>query len=330
MLLEAQTSTHTLTFSLTPLRFVCEATTPLRLEESAYRAGNNLRGALGNVMQRAYCAGDRRDPAHAATCPVCWLLAANEHPGQERRGYTLTPPRCEPALESYQPGERFEFGLTLFGGALRFLPYFILAVPEMGRMGVGAGRGKFALKQVWTIDPFDDERECLLAEGEALVHTPKLTMTDERVRGVVTKLETSLASTGRLTRNYLTPMRLIQDEALLKAPDFGVLFARLLKRLDELEEQFGNGRRRPFDEVQSLHAGADRVRLVESGTRWVEVRSGSTRSGQPTWLSGFVGSATYSASLEIWRPLLPWLVWGQLAQVGKDTVKGNGIYEIVG
>jgi hypothetical protein len=36
-------------FSLTTthLRFLCEATTPLRLEVDNFRAGSNLRGALG-------------------------------------------------------------------------------------------------------------------------------------------------------------------------------------------------------------------------------------------------------------------------------------------
>ena len=58
-----------------------------------------------------------------------------------------TPSSRQPNVETnrrgrlYKPGERFEFGLTLFGRALQFLPYFVLAVPEMGRLGVGPGRG---------------------------------------------------------------------------------------------------------------------------------------------------------------------------------------------
>lgn len=207
-------------FTLTPLHFTCEATTPLQLEESAYRAGSNLRGALGNVMQRAYCAGDRNDPAHAAACPVCWLLAANERPGQERRGYALRPPvgggdvsrgvsgdvplGDAPPGRLYRAGERFEFGLTLFGETLRFLPYFILAVPEMGRIGVGAGRGKFALKQVSAVDPLiadplqgTGERQCLLAEGDSLVHTPTLAITHERIQQAAARLAGQLPVNGR-------------------------------------------------------------------------------------------------------------------------------------
>ncbi len=306
--------------TLTHLRFTVEALTPVRL--SGYNAGSQLRGALGNVMRRAYCAGDRRDTAHTTACPVCWLLATDEHPGEERRGYALLPPLDPP--DRYAPGERFSFGLTLFGSALRFLPYWILAVPEMGRAGVGAGRGQFALRQVWAADPLGGQSESVLAEGDTLVHTPTLTVTNARVSAAAL-----LAGSGRLSLNFLTPTRLIEDGQLLKAPDFGVFFARLLKRLDELNEQFADGERRPLDEVISLHALADRVRLIETQTRWVEVWSGSSRTGNETPLSGFVGLSTYSAPPEAWASLLPWLIWGQGTQVGKDVVKGNGWYEIV-
>ncbi len=318
--------------TLTHLRFTVEALTPIRLD--GWRAGSNLRGALGNVMRRAYCAHALTpDPApvrfaKAATgegsegCPVCWLLAADEHPGEERRGYALVPPLNPP--EVYQPGERFSFGITLFGEALRYLPYFVLAVPAMGRAGLGVGRGQFALRQVWAADPLNGGFEPVLAEGDSLVHTPTLALTHEQVVRACPKVER-----GRLQLNFLTPMRLVEGERLLKMPDFGAFFARLLKRLDELEEQFALGKGRPLDEVFALQALADRVRLVEADTRWVEVWSGSTRTGNKTPMGGFVGAASYSAPPEVWEPLLPWLIWGQAAQLGKDVVKGNGWYEIV-
>ena len=333
-------------FSLTTthLRFACEVTTPLDLETEKYRAGSNLRGALGQVMTRTYCAGDWQDPAHTATCPVHWLLSANEKPGQERRGYAIVPPQREisperraahnlsfgdiPLLEPYEPGERFEFGITLFGHALKFLPYFVLAVPEMGRAGVGPGRGKFALKSVWAENPLTHERECLLAEGGNLVHTPTLLMTHAQVEQRVNDKWRMTNGELRIAIDFLTPTRLIESGDLAKAPAFDVLFARLLKRLDDLAEQHAGGNGRPREEIDALENLAACVQLVEAQTRWVEVMSGSTRRGKSSPLSGIVGRATYAASAEVWRALLPWLLWGQLAQVGKSAVKGNGVIEI--
>ena len=197
-----------------------------------------------------------------------------------------------------------------------------------------------------------------MAEGTNLVHTPTLTLNHSQVEreaaerllalpdltGFPTRLgqaeqsragmcSFSIEQLGNLSGlaleiRFLTPARLIVNEALCKTPSFDVLFARLLKRLDELEQQFGDGAPRAWEQVQALHELARRVELVEDATRWVEVWSGSTRRGKPSPLSGFVGRARYAAPPDVWQQLLPWLLWGELAQVGKDTVKGNGVMKI--
>ena len=79
------------------------------------------------------------------------------------------------------------------------------------------------------------------------------------------------------------------------------------------------------DEGYRLVGLARAVRLVEDGTRWVELESYSTRQRRATPISGFVGRAVYEGDL---GPFLPWLVWGQFVHVGKDAVKGNGWYVV--
>lgn len=319
-------------FSLTTthLRFVCEARTPLRLEAETFRAGSNLRGALGQVMLRSYCAGDARDAQHTAMCPVHWLLAANEKPGEDRRGYALVPPLPRETKELLNPGDTFEFGLTLFGNALRFLPYFILTAPEMGRLGIGPGRGKFELKRVWALNPLTGESECLFGDAGNVVRTPTMGVNHEMVmQNAECRMCNGKTGDWRLAIEFLTPMRLIDDQHTAKIPDFATLFMRLLKRLDELAEQFAGGTGRALDEVQHLRALAQQVQLCEVNSRWVEVFSGSSRRGMSSPLSGFVGRAVFSARREVWGELLPWLLWGELAQVGKATVKGNGVMRVV-
>lgn len=321
------------TFPLTylRLRFTCAAETPLDL--GGLRAGSNLRGALLNIMRRATCdqyplleRGQEVDPDHAAHCPVCWLAAANENPGHERRGYSLIPPAADSTRLA--PGERFSFHLTLFGEADRFLPYFVLAVPEVGRVGVGPGRGQFSLKRIDAEHPLNGD-EPVLAEGDTVVRPPQTLPGHRDICTAARVLAGQLSGRQPCLRiDFRTPLRLIVNKRLLKAPDFGAIFGHILLRVDHLAAQYAGAGQRPIEDRDRLWALANQVRLVEDGTMWVDVPSRSSRTGQKTWLSGLIGPARYFAPAETWRELLPWLLWGQVTQVGKDTAKGNGAYQI--
>ena len=57
----------------------------------------------------------------------------------------------EPPLERkriYKPEEEFQFGLTLIGRAIDYLPYFIYTFEELGRMGIGKGKSGYDLISV--------------------------------------------------------------------------------------------------------------------------------------------------------------------------------------
>lgn len=120
--------------SLTHLRIDWIARSQFRL--SGYQAGERLRNCLVNVILRATCA---------------------ENPRRAK-------PDPEHAANS----------LTLFGDGFRFLPYLVLALPEMGREGVGPGRGQFDLRAVWAVDPLTEQVEPVLSPGDNLVHVPSI------------------------------------------------------------------------------------------------------------------------------------------------------------
>jgi hypothetical protein len=125
-----------------------------------------------------------------------------------------------------------------------------------------------------------------------------------------------------LAIRFLTPTRLVDGGRLVRRPDFRILMQRLLERLSALARQF-------CDTPLALDFGglihqAEAVQLVADDTRWVELESYSTRLGRATPLGGFIGQATFAGDL---APFLPWLLWGQFTHVGKDAVKGNGLYQ---
>ncbi len=303
------------------LRFDLVARSSIKL--GGYQAGERMRDALAQVMLQAVCPETMRrekpDPEHAANCPACWLLAAETDPGMVRRAYTLAPPL--PLMDLAERGQEFSFVLTLFGQGYQFLPYFVLAVPQMGRLGVGPGRGQFELNAIWAMQPLAGEIHPVLLPGERVVHPPSAAP-DVDLSG----LAAGIPPQADLRIRFLTPTRLIEDDRLVKVPDFGVFFRRLLERLDALRRQHWGAEPRPREEIEHLYALADGVRMVEVNTEWVDLWGPSGRTGGRTPMGGLVGTATYRA--KDWTLLLPWLLLGQGTQVGKLAAKGNGVFEL--
>lgn len=307
----------------THLRFDVIAQAPLRL--GGHQAGERLRDALAAIMLRSACADNPRrqkpTPEHAAACPVCWLLAHENEPGEVRRAYSLVAPL--PAPDILEPGRRFSFVVTLFGSGARYLPYFILAVPDMGRLGVGPGRGQFDLEAIWAVEPFSGAAQAVLKPGEQVVHVPDVCSAWAQAAAQAGLLEPS----ETLQVEFLSPTRLIEGEALVKAPDFSVFYRRLLERIDDLARQYGGSiARRPREEMEERYRLADQVRLVESAVEWIDLWGPSGRTGRRTPMGGFVGRAVYRARQ--WGPLLADIVFGQGVQAGKLAVKGNGVYQV--
>lgn len=314
--------------------FEVEATTPLGL----YRhSGTALRAALFEALSRHFCAAptDARTPGHTAECPVCWLLA-REVAGGERgkdvpRPLALRPPQLD-ASTDFHPGERWRFGLTLVGEAtINLLPYLLLAVEAMGERGLGrplsGRRGRFALRRVWAVNPLTEARQLVLAEGERTLANPALAITAPQIEAAAQRLAAGAAGAGgRLALHFVTPVRLIEKGALVREPRFGPLFRRLLERVERLSELYGAGAPLDPDERARLLAAGDGVALVDHRTRWIDLQSPSSRTRRATPIGGLVGPALYRS--DAWPLLLPWLLWGTLVQVGKDTTKGNGWYEV--
>ncbi len=338
-------------FTAHRLRFVAEVKETIELNE---HQGAAIRGALFHALRNRFC-GNRETAECAACpratdCPVAFLVSTLK-PGADRgrdlpRPYTIQPPlptgdasqpenhRGTTAGHSplrYEPGQPFTFGLTLFANALRLFPYVVLAVDEFERSGIGRKvrqtdgryrRGTLAIRQAWAENPITGKRQPVLQPDKRMVQVPDIPITHEQI---CSRAE-AYPPAGPLSFHFLTPTRLIERGRLVK-PDafhFRPFFQRLLERLTALGQYFA-GAPFPFDPL-ALIAAAERVRLVENDLRWIEVRSYSTRQRRATYISGLLGRATFHS--DDWSPFLPWLLWGQIVHVGKDAVKGNGLYQV--
>jgi hypothetical protein len=327
----AQSSTCKVPLIAHQLHFTVRAETDIHF--SAFK-GSALRGALAGVLQRQYCPewrNERTDALHRQLCPVCQLLSWEQKDiegGDLRRPYVLIPPVDE--RTRYETGEYFSFGLTLFGERQALLPYLVLGITAMGSSGVGqpdrtGQRGRFSLVELEAINPLTGSTRPLL-DAAGMVRLETLPVTHADVQATAERMTAHLEqSCAHLHFNFHTPMRLNQGHHLVKAPVFFPLMKQIVLRVLDLCVQHGEGRP-PVTLAQDVYPYADQVTLVADHTHWWELSGYSHRLGRAQQLSGLVGEATFAAPT--WTPLLPWLVWGQITQVGKNTVKGCGVYTL--
>lgn len=318
-------------FTIHHLRFTVEVETTIELGEFK---GSALRGAWQSHLRTLYCAErDSTDPLHATLCPVCYLLSREADPSDNRRPYAFEPPLTPQTV--FGPGERFTFGISMFGKTIQFLPYIVLSVQQMGQtQGLGKPihprnrRGTFKLARLEEVNPLTGAQGVLYEQGKPLVQMPRHPVTAEQVAATSEDLAARLAEQGnRLTLHFLTPTRIVHEERLVHRPEFAPLMARLVDRIGTLRTQFADLPPVSYEEKGALLASAREVECVCDKTQWWDVKGLSTRLGRPQPLGGFVGRATYQA--RDWTPLLPWLVWGASTHVGKNAVKGEGWYRLL-
>jgi len=301
--------------------------------------GSALRGALYHSLRNRFCTmRPKRLECPACplwqVCPVCTLVStlapANPRGRDVARPYTIQPP-LDGTKTFYEPGESFQFGLTLYAQALQLFPYVIMALYSLEEEGLGRRveanrwrRGTFRVEEVWAENPLTRQRQAVTRPGDQTVEVPDVPITHQQVTAWASRGDWSAA----VTLELLTPLRLTARGRLVKPGwvTFRVFMARLLDRLESLAQHFGE---EPLKlDFAALLRSAEAVRTLDDATRWVELRSYSTRQRRATPIGGLVGKVTFAA--DDWAPFLPWLIWGRFTHLGKDAVKGNGWYRLVG
>jgi hypothetical protein len=327
------------------LRLALQATEPLELEQ---HPGSALRGSLFQGLWERFCVNKAASECATCplvqTCPVSALVAPlrDEHPrGRDLpRPFVIRPPLVAAATAEglrLEPGQSVQFGLTLLGSAGKLFPYVVMASQVMEQNGLGRAlqangrrRGRFRIEQIEAVHPFTGATALLFTQGHATVHSPELAITfaDVAARASDVARET-------LTLHFLTPTRLTAQGRLLLHPDFLALALRLAERLEQVElayttsqqsEQAEDGQRAGEARYQQIKELAASGQTLSDETRWVDVKSYSSRQHRLTPIGGFIGRATFTAPQS---PLLrELLVWGEVLNVGKNTVKGDGWYQI--
>lgn len=309
-------------FSAAHFEFLCQAHDYIEFNE---QPGTAIRGALYKAMLDLF---SPNEPIPGIPLdPVRELLAAEDESnprGQDvPRAFSIQPP----ARRRVEMGKRFKFGVTLYGNADALIPYLFRAIPEMGKVGLGKGRGNFELISIAEFLPLNESRRVLMHPHRLV--PPRLAVTHRRVQE-----EVGLRNCEQVSPRFLTPMRLIERGALVHTPKLGTLLRRLLERAQALVDQYGvypDGKpprhvwKDEWQRMGKLGDQIDETGLIVDATHWKNINSYSRARGRVSPIGGFVGKATWRINS---AEILTWLLWGQSLHVGKNAAKGDGYFSV--
>jgi hypothetical protein len=311
-------------FRIARYRFDLEAVDSLHLPP--YK-GSTFRGGFGHAFKKMVCA-----QANWRACTPCMLgnncpygyIFDSTAPENSAIFHDLRdvpiPFLIEPDPDRktvYRPGDRLSFNVILIGRAIGYLPYFVLAYQELGRMGVGKPRGRYVLQRIVGFHPWK-RADTLVFDG---IDVRVGTELDISFADAVERA--ALLSNQKLTLRFVTPTRIKHQGQYVRRPDFHVLIRTLLRRISSLAYFHGGEIWTP--DIHHLIAKAESIETTHLAVDWVDWDRFSGRQQQRIDLSGFVGEATYQGDLDLFRPLL---ALGEIVHIGKATVFGHGQYRI--
>lgn len=191
-------------------------------------------------------------------------------------------------------GEGFGLDIHCFDERSSILDEFTRALEWVGRTGLGPARARAELASV-------SSRHVVLP---AILDEGNLN--------------------ARLTVRFLTPTELKVASVPAMRPEFEVLIARTMERIDNLRRFYGEG---PlglnFAEARRV---AGRVRIAASDLRHVKAARRSGRTGQTHPLGGLLGEVKYEGPAGSFVPLLRIAEW---TGVGRQTTWGKGAIQVV-
>ncbi|MEK6589841.1 MAG: CRISPR system precrRNA processing endoribonuclease RAMP protein Cas6 [Nitrospinota bacterium] len=299
--------------------------------------GSTLRGGFGNAFKKVVCTIRNSicdECLLKAKCIYSYIFETPPPEGSEiLRKYEKAPHPfvIEPPLETkmhYKPDETLTFNLILIGKAVDYLPYFIYTFEELGRIGIGKGRGKYELKEVccdWKQIYNSVDRQLKQVKNNSPSIPSYLKRGKEELpplykgglRGVTQKY-------SLITLNFITPARIIVNEDLVVDLEFHHLIRSLLRRISTLS-YFHHGKRMEID-FKGLIERASRIRAKERNTKWYDWERYSARQDTKMKMGGFIGKVTFEGDL---NEFLPFIRLGEIIHVGKGTSFGLGKYEIM-
>lgn len=306
--------------------------------------GSTFRGAFGIQFKKIACALKKEDCRNCLLKQRCVYACVFESHSPDEANilgkvnviphpFIIEPPEEEKQI--YSAGQTFSLGLTLIGEAIQYLPYFIYTFDLLGKNGIGKGRGKCSLQEVYTVSPQGDSQLIYSSQTRKVEPFGKECIDLRQSILAITEEKTSYPvhnGTEEVTLRFLTPTRLKYEGKLTIDLKFHVFIRQLLRRLFFLNHYYcrNNSAEGELPVADGYHRmlidRAYATGIKESNLRWRDWERYSSRQDARMSLGGFVGDIVYKGNIS---PFYPFLEAGKIFHVGKGSSFGLGRYIIV-
>jgi len=234
--------------------------------------GSTLRGGFGHSFRRVCCTVRDQDCKTCMlnqSCPYAYIFETPKVSGMKLEHqadnlphpFVIEPPLTEQT--EFQAGDEFEIGLVLFGKSVSFLPYFVYTFDQMGRMGLGKGRGKFELTSVYAAnDPAGQQSEQIYDFKTQMLNGNFKTW---KLADILS--QQPLNNGAQLNIDLLTPTRILNQNRIVNQVPFDLLMRNILRRISLLGQIHCESRwELPYKEI--LDQAASQVKLVDRTRLW--------------------------------------------------------------
>lgn len=294
--------------------------------------GSTLRGGFGSVFRKISCTGRNNQSCHKCIlrekCAYSYVFETSPMPDSPflknlediPRPFVIEPPLDPKTI--IKKGDNLTFNLILIGHAINYLPYFIVAFKELGKIGVGKGRGKFYLREIKAVSILDQKKEIIYDSSNDMIKNVDFRFNWADVIST-SRNGFEVSKTKIATINFLTPTRIKYRGEYVSLPEFHVLLRSLLRRIANLAF-FHCGESLNLD-FNNLINNAEKVKIEKINVQWVDWERYSFAQNSRMKMGGFTGEVKYRGELESY---LPFLLLGEHIHIGKGVTFGMGWYRI--
>lgn len=293
--------------------------------------GSTLRGGFGYAFRKVVCVSSNKECSKCMLKEKCIYSYVFETPPPEdtkimrKYPYAPHPFIIEPPIDKkteFNKDDNLNFGLILIGNAIDYLPYFIFTFDELGRIGLGKGRGKYLLIEVKNIFKNNDtiEESIIYTGNDKILNNKYKIITFKDIINQTKKFNKK----ERIELQFITPTRIKYKNKLISELEFHILIRNLLRRISLLS-YFHCNEELDIDFKKVIEESTS-ITKENSYLEWYDWERYSHRQEDRMSLGGFIGKVTFRGNIEEYLPLL---YLGKYTHIGKGTSFGLGEYKII-